>query len=295
VFSPWYARKRLDARSDGRAAPDPLDHCAINVALYANNAAGRKRVRDAWVFTERPRQQVHRAQDQLAVGRSSMAWEGDALVVRFAEPTKPFFQRMNRRLDGEIRLHPQALPVVPVDIEAGGLHRWWGVAPRSRVEVTLRDPALRFAGDAYHDANMGTEGLEAGFQRWSWARTTLKAGTAVQYDTVPNRRAPHDFPRPVTRGLLFADNGEVTTFEADQTARLPRGRWGVDRTVRTDVGGEAKLIRAFEDSPFYTRNALRIDLLGERGAPTVHESLDGSRFAAGWVRFLLPWRIRRER
>ena len=82
VFSPYYARAR--ARSRWGMA-DPLEHCAINVALYGPRA-------DAWVMSEYGPGEVERGPDRLHVGRSSIAWEGDCLVVRFDERTAVFGQ-----------------------------------------------------------------------------------------------------------------------------------------------------------------------------------------------------------
>ena len=69
VFSPYYAWAR--ARGTG----DPLNHCAVNVALY-----GRDRKR--WAMTERGRGHVGRASSSLAIGPSLLTWDGDALTIR---------------------------------------------------------------------------------------------------------------------------------------------------------------------------------------------------------------------
>ena len=69
VFSPYYAW----ARAHGKG--DPLNHCAVNVALYSRD---RKR----WAMTERGRGHVGRASSSLAIGPSLLTWDGDALTIR---------------------------------------------------------------------------------------------------------------------------------------------------------------------------------------------------------------------
>ena len=56
VFSPYYARAR---RRAGSAGADPLNHCAVNVALY-NRGAGGARGGQRWAMTERGHGQVQR-------------------------------------------------------------------------------------------------------------------------------------------------------------------------------------------------------------------------------------------
>jgi len=51
-------------------------------------------------------------------------------------------------------------------------------------------------------------------------------------------------------------------------------------------------VRRLEDAPFYARAELRTRLFGEDGH-AVHETLDADRFAARWVKLLLPWRMPR--
>ena len=59
VFSPYYARARR------RGAADPLQHCAVNVALYGPR--GKR-----WAMTERGRAAVARTPSSLAIGRSAL-------------------------------------------------------------------------------------------------------------------------------------------------------------------------------------------------------------------------------
>ena len=76
VFSPYYAF----ARRKGPA--DPLNHCAINVAVYRKGG-------NRWAMTERPRGAVSRTPNSFAVGPSHLAWDGNRLTIRIDEISVP--------------------------------------------------------------------------------------------------------------------------------------------------------------------------------------------------------------
>jgi carotenoid 1,2-hydratase len=65
------------------------------------------------------------------------------------------------------------------------------------------------------------------------------------------------------------------------------------RRTRTESAAATRLVRTLEASPFYARSLVELRLRGQ-DVTAFHESLDLDRFRAPWVRFLLPWRIRRE-
>lgn len=279
VFSPGYYAARREARRRGRAA-DPTAFCAINLHIAGPDG-------ELWVFTERPavdRGEAHFALDGRHGGTRLERRDG-ALHVVFDERTRPFFQRMPRRISGRIRLDPGARFDHPVDIDADGHHRWWALAPRARATVELDRPGLRFSGPAYHDCNRGAEGLEDGFRRWHWSRAALPDGAAVLYDTEPRRGPRRDL------GFVFADDGEIRPLDTPRPWDLGRAPWGIDRRTRVDPDGAARVERTLVASPFYARSVIRTTVAGQ-DAIGVHETLDCDRFAAGWVRFLLPWRIR---
>jgi carotenoid 1,2-hydratase len=275
VFSPWYAR----ARRGGQA--DPMQHCAINVALHGPDGP-------VWVFNERPRQARHRHGEHFELGGASrIGWEGDELVIHLDEATRPFFQRMVGRLRGTIRLQPQSLPGHTVGLDAAGMQRWHCVAPHARVKVDLAQPELRFRGHAYHDANHGDAPLESSFGSWSWCRAPLEEGTAVLYDTTDLTG--------VTRlqGWLFRRDGGTETIDPRDFRVLETASWGIERLVRTESAASTRVVSTLEASPFYARSLVQLRLCGQT-VTAFHESLDMTRFAARWVQFLLPWRIRRE-
>lgn len=275
VFSPWYFR----ARQNGPA--DPLQHAAINVSV-------RHRGKLIWVMNERAIVPSARSERRLQLGRGTqLFWQDGQLHWQIDEQTKPFFSRMPGRVQGELVLTPTVHHGSTSLLDAAGQHRWCAVAPHARLQVRLTRPDLRFEGNAYHDANWGDAALETAFAGWHWSRAPLRDGTAVCYDTSGldgQRRALFRW---------FGKDGSTRQLEVPRTAPLPTGAWRVRRATSTDDGA-AQLVQTLEDSPFYVRSLVAGQWLGERTV-AVHESLDLRRFSAGWVRFLLPFRSRRER
>lgn len=269
VFSPYYVRARR------RGAADPLDHCALNVALYGT--AGHR-----WAMTERRRASVERSAGRFAIGPSAVAWDGTGLTISVDELTMP----VPSRLRGRIRLSPEALVGRTFTLDGHGRHRWTPYAPRARIEVEFDRPALRWSGAGYFDSNAGDEPIERGFDRWTWSRADLSDGSAVLYDT-ERRDGARD-----SLALHFDRTGRVSTFEPPPVARLPAGRlWRMPRTTRSE-SGEARVVATCEDTPFYARSIVDARLRGER-ARSMHESLDLRRFASPVVQWMLPFRMPR--
>eukprot|EP01035_Chromulina_nebulosa_P001147 gene1148-1551_t len=96
VFSPYYAWAHRRAEHQGGASP--LNHCAVNVALYGP-AKG-------WAMTERGHRQLQRSATHLQIGPSQLRWVGDMLELQLDETTTPW----PRRLRGTVRLHPAGPP-----------------------------------------------------------------------------------------------------------------------------------------------------------------------------------------
>ena len=271
MFSPYYARAR--ARSRWQMA-DPLEHCAINVAVYGPGST-------TWVLSEYGPNAVERAPESFRVGGSSMAWEGDALVVRFDERTAV----LGQRVAGVVRLYPSALPGERVILDSKGLHAWWAVAPHAHVEAKLSHPDIALRGVGYHDANCGDEPLEAAFSAWNWSRASSPDRAAVLYD------AKRLDGTALEMGRVFLADGRCEPLAAPRRVELGRSRWWLPRTTRTD-GGDARVVRTLEDTPFYARSSLETHLAGRKMA-AVHESLSLSRFSSPVVQTLLPFRTRR--
>jgi carotenoid 1,2-hydratase len=174
-----------------------------------------------------------------------------------------------------------------VVLDARGVHAWRPLVPRARVQVEMDEPSLRWSGWGYVDSNHGAEPLERVLSRWTWARAHLGGGaTLVSYDAHTRWGAVKRVRR------MFDSQGEARDVEL-ATFPLPRTSWGLAREAHADPGGAVRVLRTLEDTPFYARSLVETHV---RGARTVamHESLSLARFAKPWVRFLLPFRIRRE-
>ena len=264
MFSPYYAWA-------GRK--DPTNHLCLNVALYGSRAR--------WAMTERGHGALERDERRLAIGPSSLSWDGDALTVEVEEIAVP----LPRRVCGRIRLVPEALTERCFALDTKGRHRWWPLAPVGRVEVEMRSPDLQWSGPGYLDSNAGEEPLETAFRFWSWARAAHARGATVAYDA--HRRDGGD----ISLGLDFNRFGEIDEVELPPSTQLRPGLWGVRRPARGDEG-QIQLVRTFEDAPFYTRSQLSGRLCG-RSVAAVPESLDLDRFANPLVKLMLPFRMPR--
>lgn len=268
VFSPYYAFAR------DRGPADPLNHVALNVSLYG---APRR-----WALTDRGLGAARQELMRLQLGPSSLAWDGETLVVSVREVTAP----IPRPLRGEVRITPGPMNRRVFTLDAAGRHRWCPMAPACRAEVAFDSPALRWSGTAYFDCNWGDAPLEADFVDWDWSRYPLKDGAAVLYDT--RRR---DGSRQ-SLALRFDRAGGVEQVAAPPFVPLPRTLWGVKRGTQADAGAAATVARTLEDTPFYARSVVRSRLFGH-DVEGVHESLDLDRFRALPIRMMLPFKVPR--
>jgi len=269
VFSPYYAL----ARRHGNA--DPLDHCAINVALYGPRGS-------RWALTERGTGAVWRSDTTLRIGPSALVWNGRTLTVRIDEITAPF----PSRIKGVVKLHANYCNDRSWTLDRAGHHRWRPIAPLASVEVDLSQPRLSWRGSGYLDTNWGDSPLADAFARWDWSRASLPDGrTAVLYETTAREAAtPPLF-------LQFGSRGEVRESPPPQPVVLQSTRWRVARRTRAE-GGNARIVRTLEDTPFYARSLLSTQLF-DSSVVAVHESLSLDRFASPWVQMLLPFRMPR--
>lgn len=271
MFSPYYAWARR------RGSADPLDHCAVNVALYGPRG-------DRWAMTERSRGSLTRDARHLQIGPSALTWSGDCLTARVDEVTVP----LPSRLRGTIRLYPEAFTGQKLNLDAVGCHHWWPVAPRARVELDLEKPDLRWHGSGYFDSNAGTLPLEASFAHWDWARAHLGRGAALLYNARERGGAR------TALALHVGADGVIEEMPPPPAAPLPGTLWRIARGTQAEAPGAPRVLRTLEDAPFYARSLLATRLMGE-DVIAVHESLDLDRFRKPWVRALLPFRMPRRR
>jgi carotenoid 1,2-hydratase len=266
VFSPYYAWS-------GRG--DPLNHCAVNVALYGKPGA-------RWAMTERGRRAVVRSERRLQIGPSSLQWQGGTLKIDVDEIGAP----IPKRIRGTIRVTPSAFIERSFTLDAAGNHIWQPIAPMARIEVALDHPDLNWSGSAYLDSNFGAEPLETEFKNWTWSRAHLKDDAVVLYDA-----ARRDGTQ-ASLALRFGPDGGVTPEEPPPLAALAPTGWRIARETRADIGQPVRVEKTLEDTPFYARTLLETQLYGER-AQAFHESLSLDRVASPIVRAMLPFRMPR--
>lgn len=269
MFSPYYAF----ARRKGPA--DPLDHCAINVAVYRKGA-------NRWSMTERPRAAVRRSLDTFAVGPSQLSWDGKSLTIRIDEIAVP----IPGRIRGTVRVVPTAITAQAFTLSETFNHQWWPIAPCARVEVALEHPRLRWQGDGYFDMNRGDAPLEQGFVDWQWARGAMRDGAAILYEA--QRR---DGSR-IDLAMTFDPDGRRQNFAPPPLVELRRSGWRIERSVRSET--PARLAKTLEDAPFYARSVVSARLLSEP-ITLMHESLSLDRFRMPIVQAMLPFRMPRAR
>jgi len=269
VFSPYYALARR------RGAADPLDHCALNVALY--RPRGKR-----WGMTERRRDAIARDADHFAIGSSRLSWNGDALTIDIDEVTAP----VPSRLRGQVRVVPSAMNGTSFALDAAGRHRWWPIAPCCRLAVDLDRPNWHWRGDGYFDINHGDAPLEADFKGWEWSRAATRTGTVISYDTSARDGTERSLRLQVDAA------GNLTHAPPLASAMLPRTRWRIGRTARVDAGSKVSVVSTLEDAPFYARSQLAARLFGEDVA-MMHESLSLDRFRKPIVQAMLPFRMPR--
>jgi carotenoid 1,2-hydratase len=229
-------------------------------------------------MTDRGRAALSRDAERLAIGPSSMAWDGETLTLSIDERAFP----TGRPIRGTIRLTPGPMNNRRFALDAADRHHWQPLSAAAQIEVRLEEPALHWHGRAYFDTNWGDAPLERDFLDWDWCRAPLRDGAAILYDT---RR------RDGTRqrlALRFRPDGRLEDMEVPPDTRLPRSRWGIRRATQ----GLATIERTLEDTPFYARSVLKTHLCGE-DAMAVHESLDLDRFAALPIQLMLPFRVPR--
>ncbi len=266
VFSPFY--KRAVARGDA----DPMDYCAINVALYS-------RPNPRWCMTELRQDEVQRDTHRLQLAATSLQWTGDRLVIDVADRSAP----TRLPLRGRIEVTPAYVTGQDFALTANARHHWWPISPSARVAVEFSRPAMRWQGSGYFDTNSGSEPLHEGFDFWHWSRTHQGDNTHLAYN------ATERSGNVTNLGLMVDATGAISEVPAYPEQRLPPSTiWRAPRA--SNLPGSTSVSRTLEDTPFYARSIITTD--AAPGQTTMHESLSLDRFRASWVTTLIPFRMR---
>jgi len=270
VFSPYYAKERR------RAVVDPAQHCSVNVAVYGRGVS-------RWAMTERCRHSLGITDTSLAIGPSSLTWDGTRLTVRIDEKAPV----TGLPVRGVVTLEPEILSDFATDFGTAGRHLWAPIAPRAHVEARFDAPVASWTGTGYFDTNRGDEPLENGFSYWNWSRACLPNSAVMLYEGT--RRDGGTF----NTGLEIASDGSARPLEFRKRCDLPPTRyWKMPRETRLDAGHGASVVRTLEDTPFYSRSMIATHLLGQP-VHAMHESVSLDRFRKRWVQSLLGWRMPR--
>jgi carotenoid 1,2-hydratase len=265
VFSPYYAWS-------GRG--DPLNHVAVNVALYGEK--GR------WAMTERGRRHAFQTEDGFSVRNSGLRIEGDRLVVTVDERGAP----LPRRVKGRITIRLDALCGEAFSIDRAGEHTWRPIAPAAPVEVEMDAPDLSWRGTGYVDMNWGRRPLEETFSHWDWMRVDLGDGnSAILYET---EELSGSGPR---LALVSRPDGTIERIDPPKRHPLPGTLWRVARAGWSD-GSAPQVTRTLEDTPFYVRTELSTEMAGA-ARTAIQESLSLRRFKSPIVKLMLPFRMPR--
>lgn len=268
LFSPRYS-------AGARRGACPLEHCAVNFALYHQ---GRRR---RWVLSEYPRAAVQREGRALRIGRSLLEYAPDGTVrMEVDERCAP--------LGGPVRASLVLEPVSPaaeeVQLVPGLPHFWQALAPRARARLEVASEGVVAEGLGYHDSNHGEELLGARLPGWHWARVHGPEETVVDYhlpDGVASLR--------VTAGALGTRfERRHLLAEARPTSRTG---WGLRVPARLYAGDtEVGVPRLLESSPFYARVEAR-----QGGLEGMGEVADFRRFHSPFIRWMAHFRTRVER
>ncbi len=249
---------------------------AVNVALYGD--AGHR-----WAMTERGRDALDRGPSHLAIGPSTLRWEGGTLIIDIDEIGVP----IPTRIRGQVRVHPAATVAQSFHLDRDGLHTWRPIAPIARVEADFREPNLSWRGHGYFDWNSGTVPLEQSFASWDWSRAATRDGAAIFYDVARNDGVEASLAIKVDR------TGAVQPVEPPARCSLAASPvWRIARGTRSDAGRGGAIVKTLEDTPFYARSIVAADIEGEP-VMAMHESLSLNRFVSPIVQLMLPFRMPR--
>jgi carotenoid 1,2-hydratase len=234
-------------------------------------------------MTERPKRKLSRDKTHLTIGPSRLEWCDDHLVIAVDEISVP----LPRRVRGTIRLYPSAPTHAAFALDDQGVHHWWPISPMGRIVIEMTDPDLSWSGHAYFDSNAGSQPLESSFCDWDWSRSTNGSGVQILYDVRGGNLSADK-----SLALYVKPNGVLEQRPAPNRQSMTSGIWGVARSTLADDESQAKVTRALEDTPFYTRSTIT-STIGGQAVQSMHESLSLARFNTRWVQTLLPFRMPR--
>lgn len=271
VFSPYYVRARRKKQAN------PWDFCSVNAIFYGPD---RKR----WSLTERDQTAVTVTPSCFQIGPSAITRTTSGLHIALDEICVP----IPSRITGHVDVFFPNMTQQCFALDAAEQHRWWPIAPCADVRVELQKPNLQWSGRGYVDSNGGTVPLESTFRGWHWTRTEPKLGLGQIFY---NRQFWDGSSSGFTITYDEANSLNVDQGRADATPLPATPIWRCSRPV-VSSDPRARVVKTFEDTPFYARSKLALEQQGEL-VHAMHEYVDLARFKRRWVQTLLPFRMPR--
>jgi carotenoid 1,2-hydratase len=282
VFSALYA----DRLAAGIPAA-PSDHPMLNFALYDR---GRKKI---WVFSEYPKESLTIRDPELdvGVGASSVKRERDGSYTLEIEDNDFVARKL---VKATVRFIPQTPGLAPPEfaLSNDGRHFWGSPAPGCRVEFRSESHGLRFSGQGYHDVNLGTEPLHAGWRQWSWGRAHIEDETRIYYDAEAMNGERTKLVLTGRNGRLSVERPESVADGQVLTPWLLRPPKRIDAGALNGAVVSVETTKVLESSPFYQRQ-LSAFTSGNVRVQGIGEYVDLTRFARPAIRFMLRHRIYR--
>ena len=247
-------------------------------------------------MTERHVHDVVAQNQTLHIGPSALSYselgQGKGrLTINVNEFTAP----LPRRVQGRIQLDLQLQNTERFNLDRHAHHQWWPAAPNSRIKVDLNQPGTHWQGNAYADMNWGARPIENDLRYWCWSRFRRANGTLIHYDIFNTLSASTDKTDTPDKSIsIFVDDaGNVEHTQPPAMHTLPRSGWRMPRHARGD-DSPPEIITAMEDTPFYTRSAIRSHINGEP-LIGINESVSLTRFKHPVVQTMLRFRMPRLR
>ena len=263
--APVFSARELSRQRRGETDPA----AAVNAAIYRN---GR---REGWVFSEFARADV--SSDGIAIGASTLSWQGDAAKVHIDGRQSPWPTQM--KLD--LTLTAMAPAAREVVLAEAGDHRWQALMPRATVALTRGGTTRQ--GHGYHDTNHGRSALGVDLCRWRWTRVHGPDETDIYY-----------LPEGPGAGVhVRADRISTVTSacEEDSEKKLQAtSGWGLPLPGTLHHRGRMLAPgQLIESSPFYARLWQR-----EGGIDALTEIADFGRFRSPLFSWMSYFRSRAE-
>lgn len=258
VFSGRYARR-------ARLGALPIEHAAVNFALYENG------VRTRWALSEYSNATVTDDGRRLTIGNSTLTYDLSGVTIELDDRTTPFMVTgMGTPVRASARLSLSGPTHDEVVLVPGLSHRWRPIAARADASFNIDDgPALD--GFGYHDGNHGEVLLGTDLRGWEWTRTHRADATEIHY------RPWADAP-----GTLVKVTSTASVREAIEPRALPAKKSGWGLALPEDTGA------LLESSPFYARHEMKSD-----GSHVLGEVADFARFQKPSVRWMAGFKTRR--